>query len=150
MDLKRIRDQSIQTAKPLGVDVLPTLPLLDAGIEMRSADDAVSRILSMNAVAATAYGFDKAKAIAWLNQEELIDSLSEQEKRFIFEGVGQPDRFKVQVESMWALAWAMGITNELNFAKDCDNPTSPGTSRRRLRFGILPSLGNLASSLQQS
>jgi hypothetical protein len=75
----------------------------------------------MNAVAATAYGFDKTKAAAWLNQEVLADSLSDQEKRFVFKGAGQPDRFKLQVEGMWALAWAMGIANELNFAKDCDN-----------------------------
>jgi len=121
MDLKRIRDESIGAAKRLGVDVLATLPLLDAGLEMRSASETASRILAMNAVAATAYGFDKAKAIAWLNQEALNDSLSGQEKRFVFEGAGQPDRFKVQVEGMWALAWAMGIANELNFAKDCDN-----------------------------
>jgi hypothetical protein len=121
MDLKLIREQSIQTAKQLGVDVSPTLPLLDAGLEMRGADEAISRLLAMNAVAAIAYGFDKTKAIAWLKQEALSGSLSEQEKRFVFEGVGQPEIFKVQVESMWALAWAMGITNELNFAKDCDN-----------------------------
>jgi hypothetical protein len=121
MDLKRIREESIQSAKRLGVDVSPTLPLLDAGLEMRNADEAVSRVLTMNAVAATAYGFDKAKAIAWLNQEALTDSLSEQERRFVFEGVGQPDRFKVGVEGMWAIAWAMGIVSEMNFGKDCDN-----------------------------
>lgn len=57
----------------------------------------------------------------WLNQEALTDSLSEQEKRFVFEGAGEFDRFKVQVEGMWALAWAMGIVNELNFDKDCNN-----------------------------
>ncbi len=121
MDLKRIRDESIRAAKQLGVDVSAKLPLLDAGLEMRSADETTSRILAMNAVAASAYGFDKAKAIAWLNQEALADSLSEQEKRFVFEGTGPPDPFKVQVEGMWALAWAMGIASELNFAKDCDN-----------------------------
>lgn len=121
MDVKQIREQSIYTAKQLGVEVLPTLPLLDAGLEMRSADEAVSRILAMNALAAIAYGFDKEKVIAWLNQEALTDLLSVQEKNFIFEGIGQPDRFKVQVESMWALAWAIRISNELNFAKDCDN-----------------------------
>ncbi len=120
MDLKRIRDESVEAARQLGVQ-LTVLPLLDAGLEMRSASETTSRILAMNAVAATAYGFDKAKAIAWLNQEALTNSLSEQERRFIFESVGLPDRFKVQVEGMWALAWAMGIANELNFAKDCDN-----------------------------
>jgi hypothetical protein len=120
MDLKRVRDESIQSAKRLGVDVSPTLPLLDAGLEMRSIDETVSRILAMNAVAATAYGFDKAKAIAWLSQEALTDSLSELEKRFVFEGAGQADRFKVQVEGMWAMAWTTGIVSEMNFGKDCD------------------------------
>ena len=121
MHLKLIRAETIEAAKRLGVDVLATLPLLDAGLEMRSANETISRILAMNAVAATAHGFDKTKAVAWLNQEALTDSLSEQEKRFIFDGAGNPDRFKVQVEGMWALAWAIGIANELNFAKDCDN-----------------------------
>jgi len=121
MDLKRIRDESIRAAKQLGVDMSPTLPLLDAGHEMRSVDETTSRILAMHAVAATAYGFDKAKAIAWLNKEALTNSLSEEEKLFLFEGVGQPDRFKVQVEAMWALAWAVGIVSELDFAKHCDD-----------------------------
>ena len=121
MDLKQIREKSIQTANKLGVDVSPTLPLLDSGLEMRRADEVISRLLAMNAVAATAHGFDEKKAIAWLNQEALTGSLAEQDKSFVFEGVGQPDRFKLQVESMWMLAWAMGITNELDFAKDCDN-----------------------------
>src|SRR4051812_23431224 len=116
MDLKRIRDESIQTARRLGMDVPTTLPLLETGLEMRSVVETTSRVLAMNAVAATAYGFEKAKAVAWLNQEALTDSLSEQEKRFVFEGAGQPDRFKVQVEGMWALSWAMGIASELNFA----------------------------------
>lgn len=121
MHLKRIRDESVQTAKMLGVDMPTTLPLLDGGLEMRSVDETISRILAMNAVAAIAYGFDKSKAIAWLNQEGLTDSLSEQERRFVYDGVGQSDRFKLQVEGMWALAWAMGIVSELNFGKDCDN-----------------------------
>jgi hypothetical protein len=121
MDLKRIRDESMRTARQLGVDVSVTLPLLDAGLETRNADETVSRILAMSAVAATAYGFDKAKAIGWLQQEALIDSLTEQERAFVLKGVGEPNRFQMQVEGMWALAWAMGIVSEMNFGKDCDN-----------------------------
>jgi hypothetical protein len=119
--LKLIRNESILSAKRLGVDVSPTLPLLDAGLEMRSTDESVSRILAMNAVAAAAYGFDKAKAIAWLDQEMLIDSLTGPEKRFIFEETVQTERFKVQVEGMWAIAWATGIVSDMNFGKDCDS-----------------------------
>ena len=121
MDVKKIRDESIQTAKQLGVDVLPSLPLLNSPVEVRSPTEIISRLLAMHAVAAVAYGFDKAKAIAWLNQEVLTDSLTAAEKHFVFEGVGQPSRFQVQIEGMWALAWALGIALELDFAKDCDN-----------------------------
>jgi len=121
VNLKRIRDESIRTARQLGAEVSATLPLLDAGLEVRSVDETVSRILAMNAVVATAYGFDRAKATAWLNQEALTDSLSEQERLYVFEEIGRPDRYQVQVEGMWALAWAMGIVNEMNFGKDCDD-----------------------------
>jgi hypothetical protein len=120
MDIKRIRDESIRTARQLGVDVLPTLPLLDADLEMRAADETVSRILVMHAVAATAYGFDKAKAISWLKQEALTSLLTPQERAWVFEGVGQPSRFQAQIEAMWALSWAMGVVSEIDFGKDCD------------------------------
>jgi hypothetical protein len=120
MDLKQIRDESIQEAKRLGVTALVALPLLEVGLEMKGVDETVSRILTMHALAATAYGFEKTKAVTWLNQEALAGALDEQEKHFLFEGVGQPDQFKMQIEGMWALTWAMGIVNELNFAKDCD------------------------------
>jgi uncharacterized protein DUF4272 len=121
VDLKRIRDESIRTARQLGAEVSATLPLLDAGLEMRSVDETVCRILAMNAVAATAYGFDSAKVTAWLNQEALTNSLSEQERVYVFEGIGRPDRYQIQVEGMWALSWAMGIVTEMNFAQDCDS-----------------------------
>lgn len=121
MDIKGIRNESIQTAKQLGVEVPATLPLLDAELEMRSSDETVSRVLAMHAVAASAYGFDKTKAVDWLNLEKLTESLGERERRFVFENVGQPNCFQVQVEGIWALAWAMRIVNELNFAKHCDD-----------------------------
>lgn len=121
MDSKGIRGESIRAARQLGVEIPATLPLLDAGLRMRGTEETVSRILAMNAIAATAYGFDKAKAIAWLKQEALSDSLSEQERRFVFEGIGQPNHFQSQVEGIWALVWAMGIVREMSFAKDCDN-----------------------------
>lgn len=121
MNTQQIRDGSIQAAKSLGVIISSELPLLDASLKIRRTGEVVSRILTMNVVAAAAYGFDRSKAIAWLTEEGLIDSLSKAEKQLIFNGVGQPDRFKVQVGGIWALGWAMNIVNELNFGKDCDN-----------------------------
>lgn len=121
MDLKQIRDESIQTAKRLGVDISPSLPLMDSDSKVRDKNEIVSRLLAMHAIAASAYGFDRTKAISWLGKERLSTALSKAEMQFVFEGTGQPDCFKMQIEAIWALAWAMGIVHELDFAKDCDN-----------------------------
>jgi len=121
MDLNRIRNNSIEAASHLGISALPTLPLLDAGLERRDAKQAVSRLLAMHVIAAVAFGFDRVRATSWLIREALADSLTDQEKEFLFEGRVPPERFKSQIEGMWALAWALGIVKELNFAKDCDN-----------------------------
>jgi hypothetical protein len=121
MDLKQVRSESIQVAKKIGVEIPPTLPLMDSGLKVRDKNEVAARMLAMHAVAVSAYGFDRNKVIAWLNQEALSDSLSEHEKQFVFEHIGQPNRFKMQIEAIWALAWAMGIANDLDFTKDCDD-----------------------------
>lgn len=142
---RQIRDESIRITDELGAQVPPTLPLLDPELEMRDADEAASRILAMNAVAAAAYGFDKAKAISWLKQEGLTAFLSERETSFIYDGAGEPDPLKAQIEGMWALAWAVGIVNELDFAMECDSnftrklPDLKGCeSGAKFRVGIRP------------
>lgn len=121
MDTKKIRCESIQVAKTLGVDVSETLPLLESKYKIRCCDEVMSRILVMNVVAAVAHGFDNKRAVAWLGQEALNGSLSNQEKLYIHHNVGQQERFKLQVEGMWALSWSMGITSNLDFSKDCDS-----------------------------
>src|SRR5262245_25060563 len=121
MNTQHIRATSIETAQRLGIDVLPWLPLIDAEVEMRALEEVSSRLLAMNVVAATAYGFDRTRGIAWLEQEALIGALTEPERRFVFESVGEPTRFKLQIEGMWALAWASGRTTELDFTRPCDN-----------------------------
>lgn len=134
MDLGGIRDESLAQAERLGVWVLPGLPVLDEVMEMRGSEEAASRLLAMGPVAASSYGFDRARAIAWLKQEGLFGFLTDRENRFLIDGVGDPEPFREQVEGMWALAWALGIVSELEFDKQCDDnfvevfPTSDQSS----------------------
>jgi hypothetical protein len=121
MDPKTTRDGSIKAATLLGVHVPPTLPLLESGLEMRNRDEVASRILAMHVAAAVAYGFDRRRAISWLDRESASDSLSGPERNFLFNAAADPNRFRLQIEGMWALAWAMSIVNELDFGKDCDS-----------------------------
>jgi len=121
MDFKEIRAESIQSAKDIDVNISSSLPLLDDSMEMRDKEEIVVRILTLHVIAAAAFGFDRVKAIDWLDKERITGSLNPQERRFISEGVGAVNDFKVQIEGMWALAWALGIVELLDFTKYCDN-----------------------------
>jgi hypothetical protein len=121
MDLNLIRKQTLKTASRLGYSVNDALPLLDEVHNTRTADEAVKRLLCLHATAACAYGFDHSKARAWLERENALGDLTASELHFIEGGEGDPNQFKIQVEGMWALAWALGIVPHLDFSKGCDS-----------------------------
>ena len=120
MDLELIRTQSLQTAERLGYNVIESLPRLDEAVSTRSLDETVKRLLCLHAAAAGAYGFDRKKAWSWLQQEDATQSLAASERQFLEQGIGDPNRFKIQIEGMWALAWVLDLTPHLDFGKDCD------------------------------
>jgi hypothetical protein len=111
----------MQAAKLLDTAIHPTLSLLEDGLEMRCSDEVVSRMLAMHAVAAVAFGFDRQNANSWLRRESLIGSLCIVEKSFLLGDAMAVDRFRTQIEGIWALAWAMGVVKNLDFGKDCDD-----------------------------
>jgi hypothetical protein len=121
MSLDLIRKQSNETASRLGYSTNSALPLLDEVQNVRTNDESVKRLLCLNAVAACAYGFDKHKAVDWLRQEGAFDEMATSERRFIENSEGDPIRFQVQVEGLWALAWALGLVPQLDFGEDCDD-----------------------------
>jgi hypothetical protein len=121
MDLDVIREQSLKTACRIGVTVSEALPLLDKAQTTKATNEIISRLLCLHATAACAHGFDRGKARAWLEQELLSGELTAAERQFLEGSQGDPDRFKVQVEGMWALAWALGIVPRLDFDKGCDD-----------------------------
>jgi hypothetical protein len=120
MDIKQIRTQSLGIAAKAGIKIPETLPLLDDGMSVRVTADAVNRLLTLTAMAAASYGFEKAKALAWLRQEKLDESLMPSESKFVIAGEGNPQAFKMQIEGIWALAWALGMVSQLDFWKECD------------------------------
>jgi hypothetical protein len=121
MDLKLIRNNSIRLLGSLGVETLPTtLPLLETESRCRSADEIVSRLLAMHAVAAVAYGFNRAKANDWIVNEQVAQFLTSNEKLFLSNPDVSPNEFRLQIEGMWVLAWAIGTITQLDFEKECD------------------------------
>jgi hypothetical protein len=121
MDVNAIRLLSMDNAAKAGLSIPAHLPRLEDGLILRSRDDAVSRLLCLTAIGAASYGFDKAKSLAWLRQERLEAGLTKGEVAFLHEGEGLPQLFQVQIEGMWALAWALNFVAILDFWKNCDS-----------------------------
>lgn len=120
MDLSSIRERSLKIASRLGFAVNKALPLLDEVEVTKAADEAFRRLLCLHATAACAFGFDRRRARTWLEQEGVWGDLTTAERQFVENGQSNPAQFQVQVEGMWALAWALGIVPQLDFGRDCD------------------------------
>lgn len=121
MDANSIRTVSKEIARKAGLVIPDHLPLLEEGLKLRHQNDAVNRLLCLNAVGAVSYGFDRAKAFAWLQHEKLDGLLTEQEILFVQRGAVPPQIFRVQIEGLWALAWALHLVVSLDFWRDCDS-----------------------------
>jgi len=75
----------------------------------------------MISVAGAACGFDRTKALAWLEQEWASSGLGRRERAFLLHGSGNPVQFVAAIEGLWTLAWSMGITPVLDFSRECDD-----------------------------
>src|SRR5688572_30228081 len=107
MDYKKIRKNSIQLATALDYQVNENLPLLDVRLQ-KEKRHVVTRALILNCIIAVSYGFDKKKALNWLNNEHLMDQLTKDEIIFL-DSRHIHTTFKQKVESLWALVWSLNF-----------------------------------------
>ena len=121
MNLQSIRKKSLNSAEKLGYEINTALPLLDDCIKLRPQEEIVGRSLALFVVVACSYGFDKSLAIQWMEQEGLIDFLSDSERSFLNDGKGHISFFQSQVEGLNAFAWALGFVKSMPFDSTCDN-----------------------------
>jgi hypothetical protein len=119
--MSSIREHSLEEARSLNYPVNPNLPALDELQNTRSATEAGRRMLTLHAVVASACGFPKEKALEWLNREGLAEALEAEEKEFLetITNAAQNNAMQWQVEALWALAWALGCHDTLDFTDSC-------------------------------
>jgi hypothetical protein len=119
LNTRSIRRASLETAVRLGYLTNPALPLLGVPSFWKDPSEILDRLLGMHCLAACAYGFDRQKANAWLTREIHGDVLTEPERSFLKTGLGNKQQLMVQIEGMWALAWAVGLIDSLDFGQAC-------------------------------
>lgn len=120
-----IRRGSHDIARKLGFHIPASLPLLNEEIKPRGKDKAIDRALIVSAVVATSYGLNRDIAWSWLDQESLIEGLSDKERSFL-DGSDEPRKqFQAQVETLCAFAWSLKLLPDMDFARGCpDNLVS--------------------------
>lgn len=137
MITRELRERSREQVQSLGYPFNPNLPFLDPSGVTRDNDVVLNRILTLHACIACSYGFAKPKALGWLKQENLDDCLTEPEAMFLA-GKSEAKRaaFQWRVECVWALAWAAGYFDYLDFSQPCSEDL----------VKLLPDLNTQASS----
>ena len=117
MNFEEVRTKSLTVAKKLGYELPSGLPLLDSTIRLQPSREIENRALVLAGVVASSYGFPRDRVISWLDQEGLWSSVSLAEEDFLRHGKGSAQQFQMQVESLYAFAWALGYLPSLDFDK---------------------------------
>jgi hypothetical protein len=134
MDFQAIRSRSLSLARALGYPPPPAhFPWLDRE-RVRPEREVIDRSLVLHIIVNCSFGMPTALARAWLDREGLLASLSPGERHYL-EEIDQglaPDAkgHQLQVESLWALAWALSQVPSLDFGHYCGDELA----------GLLPDL----------
>lgn len=143
MESDAYRAASVRALQSKGLSIPGHLPLIEKG-QIRTSNETVLRLLCLHACAASSYGFQKAKAIAWGEQEGLSGSFEEQELNFL-SGRDAGSRFRYQVEGMAVLCWALGYEDDLDWFQGIDDKfvarlpdLRRGRDSHQLRSGVRP------------
>jgi hypothetical protein len=105
----------------------------DDEVELRPITDIEARAAVLNVTLARTHGMPPGLAMAWLLDAHLIDRLTEPEWAFVSMGDGDARSFAMHLDALFALAWLLGITRDLD-------PRWPPPS------GLMARLPNLAEN----
>ncbi len=99
----------------------------DEEVQLQSPQDVARRTLVLWAVELRAEGIPQAEALQLIEGQDLWDSVSPEEKRFLQDDDPDPEESQALVwrlESIWVLLWSLGDVDELNWPSGmCDVAT---------------------------
>ena len=119
LDPARVRELSLARLGDLGVQLVSEVPLLAGDLPPRPVDTVLGRLFSLHACAAAAFGFERVRARGWLEGEGLTAHATDAERAWLAGEAGDAFTFQVGIEAMWALAWAIGLVEELAPDEPC-------------------------------
>ncbi len=117
-DPASIRRSTVKVLGRLGIPAPPPgHPLVwEPGdlVELRPIEDIEARAAVLNVVLAAVFGLPRPDAMRWLLRARLLEHVSKQEWHLIASGTGDPRQFALRLDAMYALAWVLGMVDELD------------------------------------
>lgn len=106
------RARSLQFIEGLGYTVSTSLPLLESTIVCQDREAIIKRLLALYGIVALAFGWDERRVpiTEWLWAEQLHESLSQSEKKFLIGNGESAPSVQWGLEGLFALAWACNLT----------------------------------------
>ena len=125
--MEEVRERSRKLARRLGYGKPPAdVPPPTVGA-LRPADEIVDRAFVLNVVLSCAYGLPAEVALDWLGAEGLREQVTDGEHEFLVdvaEGLRvQELARRLEVESLYALLWALSVVDELDFDRGAGDVT---------------------------
>lgn len=118
--MSETRRATLRTLRGLHGEVTE-LPDIDPVEHVRPAGEVRDRCLALYATVAVAFGLDRTVALKWLATHDLRSFLTAEEESFVRDGVGELQRFRGLIESLWALAWILSVVPRIDWKSMCSN-----------------------------
>jgi hypothetical protein len=116
-----VRAASWRAVASRGLDTNEGLPLLEEAVVSRSVREVGNRLLCMHVTAAVAFGFPPERARNWLDRERLTRDLSATETAYLDGSTSRIEAIKMQLYSIAALGWTVGLCKLQFFQELPDN-----------------------------
>jgi hypothetical protein len=120
---RMIRSRTCDGLAQLGVsvrtDYLPLVFTPGEDVALRPPRDIEARAAILNIVQARVFDMPPQMAMRWLLDAHVLEELTPDEWQFIATGKGDPQQYSEQLESLYALAWLLGLTPHLDPTEYC-------------------------------
>ncbi|WP_415648669.1 DUF4272 domain-containing protein [Stackebrandtia soli] len=100
-------------------DHLPLVFSPGEDVMLRPLRELESRAAILNIVQARVFDMPPPMAMRWLLDAHVLEELTPQEWQFIASGRGDARRYSEQLESLYALAWLLGLVPHLDPSSYC-------------------------------
>jgi hypothetical protein len=118
-----IRDATLEDLADLGFPPPPEgYPLVwEPGdqVSLRPVAEIEARAAVLNTVLGASFGAPPASTAGWLEANGLRGHVTEPEWRFMTLGEGPAELYGLHIEALWALAWLLGVADELDPSQYC-------------------------------